>query len=520
MSREEVCLRPQFKRVLQLYGFDDPNSFLVDSCPESVKTTMQPLKPVSVTTHGTILTEMTPTSQIIQISKNITNGSASETSTVSTEFPAKITYVGDATFTISSASVDTNTNTPMMNSQTNTMIVDIETQPHVKPIESSTNQMEATVLIGGQELKSSNEITVDANSINDSVAVVTTDRVDIVPKDSTMATVIITQLAQSLNFSSDTANNSQTDLMTDHTTSNRDELYTSPIVEISTVQPYENSGNDDTSNISITTTDAAFDALDEDTLTRNSYVASTKILPDNTIETTVSTPQEINSTTTTSTDDEFNESNTMNIRMENTVDTIGMTSTTNIVIMDTINENINITDDTVKITRFSTKPMFNDDGTTKMFEETTTRISEITVTDQTTPSMSTMSGQNNNDVITMSSENLMSMTKVSSVSPNLNNATESEIIKVAESNQRYQIVSLPEMKSARSMESNDNFLPTFNVEFVVRKEDLRTDCNKTRKRTIIKPDKILTEYPKNSGISITLRESKKRKRRHLEQCKF
>lgn len=518
MSREEVCLRPQFKRVLQLYGFDDPNSFLVDSCPESVKTTMQPLKPMSVTTHGTVLTEMTPTSQVIQISTNITNGSASDISIVSTEFPAKVTYVGDATFSISS--VDTNTNVPMMNSQTDTMVVDIETQPHVRPIESSTNRMETTAFVVEQELKSSNEMDVAnaTNPTNDSVVTEATVRLDIVPKDSTMDTTILPQITQSWNFSSNIANDSYTDTMTDHTTSIIDESYTSPFKETSTAQPYENGGNYDPSNMPITTTVAAFDVFMGTTLPRNSYVTSIKNVSDIIVETASNTSQDANNATITSVDDELDGPSTINnidIQIGNTVDTIGMTFTTNAVTTDAIDENTKSIEDTVDITRLSTKPVSNDDGTTKMFEETT--ISEIAVTDQTT--LSTMSGRNNNNVTT-SSENLMSTTEFLSTTTNLNNVTESEIIKVAESNQRYQIASLPEMKSARSMESNDNLLPTFNVEFVVRKEDLRPDCNKTRKRTIIKPDKILTEYPKNSGISITLRESKKRRRRHLEQCKF
>lgn len=500
MSREEVCLRPQFKRVLQLYGFDDPNSFLVDSCPESVTTTMRSLQPMSVTTHGTVLKEIIPTSQIIQVLTNITNGSASDISVISTEFPAKVTYVGDSTFTMSK--INLNTNIPIMNSQTDTMVVDIETHPHVRPMESSTNQIETTVL-NEQEFKSSNEIDdIDTVKPNNPVVTETIVRDDMIYKDSTMAS-IVTQMIQNSDYSSSEIN-SQIDKMTDYTTINDSESHTSPITETSIVQLYQSTESNDASNTLIT---SVFDKLDETTFPPNSYVTSTKNIPDITIETSESPLQET-STTTTSINDELNEPTVPSmmkdeyIPIRNTANTIMIK--TNEVITDTIDEKTKSIDDTTKIIQLSTKPMSNDDSTT-----IANTISENPVNDQTTLSM--ISGLN---------ENIMSTTDVLSTIANWNNATESEIIKVAESNQRYQIASLLERKSARSVESSDNLLPTFNVEFVVRKEDLRPDCNnKTRKRTIIKPEKILTEYPKDSGISITLRESKNRRRRHLEQCK-
>jgi len=167
----------------------------------------------------------------------------------------------------------------------------------------------------------------------------------------------------------------------------------------------------------------------------------------------------------------------------------------------------------------STKPTLNSDGTTVItaaaFE--TNRISEKSRIRTTALAKF---GLNSNDYVTTTDEVVMStIMDVSSTDFNnlSNTATENDIIKVAESNRHYQIAPLQEKK--RSLETNDN-LPTFNVEFVVRKEDIRADCNQTRKRTIIKPDRILAEYPKNSGISIKLRELKKRKRRHLQKCKF
>lgn len=500
MSREEVCLRPQFKRILRLYGFDDPNSFLIDSCPVSSTTMMQPLQPMSVTTHGTVVTEITPTSQIIQVSTNITNGSASDISTVVTEIPAKVTYIGDASFTISN--IDTNTNLPM-NSQTVTMVVDIETQPQTRPIELSTNQAETTVLMNEQEPKSSNEIEVTNTKQNGSL---TTEKIvvsttPITSADPMIAEATVTQtnidlksgaLSLPINKITNSTNNSK---------SHTNNVFTTKWSQ------YESTTD---SSSYIPTTDLFTRVDDEIVSPSNSYVTSAR---DN-LGTTIIESTEIPLKTTVD-----NKVNGLNNEVEDKYVFLGNNEET---IMTTTNEVKMGIDETTKSIMdigstsqiiSSTKPMSNDDGETTKIEINTVFKRKMDQTTQYTPYP--IPELNNNQVTTFS-ENLISSTDVPPTTVSSNNATENEIIKVAESNQHYQTATL-EKKSARSIESNDN-LPTFNVEFVVRKEDVRSNCNQTRKRTILKPDRILTEYPSNSGVSISLKESKKRRRRHLNQC--
>ncbi|KAL4120255.1 hypothetical protein QTP88_012983 [Uroleucon formosanum] len=497
MSREEVCLRPQFKRVLRLYGFDDPNSFIFDSCPESSTTTIQPLQPMSVTTHGTVVTEITPTSQIIQVSANITNGSASDISTVATELPAKVTYLGDASFTISN--IDTNTNLPM-NSQTVTMVVDIETQPHTMPLELSTDQAKTTLLINEQEPKSSNEIEMTNKNPNESLI---TDKIVIsttpmTSNDPMMVAATVTQT--NIDYKNGPLN---LPIMNIIDTTSNSKSQTSPTDVFTTTWSLHESTTDGSSDI--TTADVFTSVNDETVSPGNSYVTYAKDGSDITIIASTDIPLK------TTVNSELNGPNTVMedkyLFLENTVE--GIMTTTNELKVG-IDETTKIIDIGGTSQVFSsTKPLSNNNGATTEIE-TNTDLKKII--NQTTPYTNL---ELNNDQGTTVSEHLISSTDVSSTIVSSNNATENEIIKEAESNQHYQIASL-EKKSGRSIESNDN-LPTFNVEFVVRKEDVRNNCNQTRKRTIIKPDKILTEYPSNSGVSITLRGSKKRRRRHLNQ---
>ncbi|XP_022163104.1 uncharacterized protein LOC111028682 isoform X2 [Myzus persicae] len=497
MSREEVCLRPQFKRVLRLYGFDDPNSFLFDSCPDSATTTIQPLQPMSVTTHGTVVTEMTPTSQIIQVSTNITNGSSSDIPTVATELPAKVTYLGDASFTISN--IDTNTNLPM-NSQTVTMVVDIETQPHTMPLELSTNQAETTLLINEQEPKSSNEIEVTDKKPNESL---TTEKIVVstipMTSDDPM-TVAATVTQTNINYKNGALNSPIKNIID---VTNNTKLQTSPTDIFTTTWSQHESTTDGSSYM--TTADVLTSVNDEIVSSSNSYVTYAKDISDITIIASTEIPLK------TTDNSQLNGLNTAMedkyLFLENTVEGI-MTTTNELEInTDEITKSMDVRGTSQMFS--STKPMSNDDGTTMEIE---TNTDHKKITDRTTPY--TNPELNINQVTTVS-ENLISSTDVPSTNVSSTNATETEIIKEAESNQHYQIATL-EKKSGRSIESNDN-LPTFNVEFVVRKEDIRNNCNQTRKRTIIKPDRILTEYPTNSGVSITLRGSKKRRRRHLNQ---
>uniref|UniRef100_A0A2S2NX58 Leukocyte elastase inhibitor C n=1 Tax=Schizaphis graminum TaxID=13262 RepID=A0A2S2NX58_SCHGA len=489
MSREEVCLRPQFKRVLRLYGFDDPNSFLFDSCPDSATTTMQPLQPMSVTTHGTVVTEMTPTSQIIQVSTNITNSSANNTSTVATEVPAKVTYVGDASFTISN--IDTNTNLPM-NSQTVTMVVDIDTQPHTMPLEFSTNQAMTTVLINEQEPKSSNEIKMTNTRPNELLTTkeLIVNTTPITSDDPMTAEATVTQT--NIDFKSGEFNSSINKIVD---TTNNSKSQIAPTDIFTTTWSQHESTTDDLSYITIANNGIVSPS--------NSYVTRAKDNPDITIIASTEIPFK------TTADNELNGIYTT---MEDKYSFLGKTveaimTTNNELRIDTEETTKSMDVESTSQMMSSTNPISNDDGTTTEIE-TNTVIKEIT--DQTYTN-----AKLNNDQVTTVSDNLVSSTDIPLTMVSSSNATENEIIREAESNQHYQIAAL-EKKSARSMESNSN-LPTFNVEFVVRKEDMRNNCNNTRKRTIIKPDRILTEYPSNSGVSITLRESKKRRRRHLNQ---
>lgn len=503
MSREEVCLRPQFKRVLRLYGFDDPNSFLFDSCPESATTTIQPLQPMSVTTHGTVVTEITPTSQIIQVSTNITNGSASDITTAPTELPAKVTYLGDASFTISN--IDTNTNVPM-NSQTVTMVVDIETQPNTMPLELSTNQAKTTLLINEQEPKSSNEIEVTNTEPNESL---TTEKIVVsttpMTSDDPMTVAAVETLqTNKIDYKKGELSSPIKSIID---TTNNTKSQTSPTDIFTSTWSQHESTIEGSSYI---TTADVFTSVNDEIVSQSNFrgVTYAKINPDIAIITSTEIPIK------TTVNSDLNELNPAMedkyLLLKNTVES--MITTTNELKTD-LDETTKSLDVGITSQMFSlTKPMSNDNDITTDIE-TNTDLKKIT--DQTTSY--TNPELNNNQVSTVS-QHLTSSTDVPSTIVSANNVTENEIIKEAESNQHYQIATL-EKKSGRSIESNDN-LPTFNVEFVVRKEDVRNNNNHTRKSTIIQPDRILTEYPLNSGVSITLRGSKKRRRRHLNQCNF
>jgi len=465
---------------------------------------MQPLHPMSVTTHGTVVTEITPTSQIIQVSTNITNGSASDTSTVATEIPAKVTYVGDASFTISN--IDTNTNLPM-NSQTVTMIVDIDTQPHTMPLDFSTNQATTTVLINEQEPKSSNEIEVTSTKLNESLTTeeIILSTIPITSDDLMTGAATVTQT--NIDFKSGELNSPIKKIPE---LINNSESSTSPTDIFTTTWSQHESTTDSLSYITI---EDVFTSVNNEIISpSNSYVTPHKDNPDITIIPSTEIPFK----TTVN-----NELNGPHTEMENKYPFFGNTVES---IMTTNNELKIDTDETTKsmdVVRSSssssqiissTNSIINNDGAT-MEMETNTVLKKIT--DQTMPY--TNSKFNNNQV-TAVADNLISSTDIPTTTVSSSNTIENEIIREAESNQHYQIASL-EKKSARSMESISN-LPTFNVEFVVRKEDIRNNNNHTRKMTIIKPDRILTEYPSNSGVSITLRGSTKRRRRHLNQCNF
>jgi len=455
---------------------------------------------MSVTTHGTVVTEITPTSQIIQVSTNITNGSASDISTVATELPAKVTYLGDASFTISN--IDTNTNLPM-NSQTVTVVVDIETQPHTIPLELSTDQAKTTLLINEQELKSSNEIEMtnknpNESSITDNIVISTTPMTS---DDPMMVAATVTQT--NIDYKNSPLN---LPIMNMIDTTSNGKSQTSPTDVFTTTWSQHESTTDGSSDIA--TADVFTSVNDKTVSPSNSYVTNAKDSLDITIIASTEIPLK------TTVNREFNGPNTVMedkyLFLENTVE--GIMTTTNELKVD-IDETTKIIDVASTSQLFSlTKPLSNNDGATTEIE---TNTDPKKITDQTTPYTNP---ELNNDQGTTVSEHLISSTDIPSTIVSSSNVTENEIIKEAESNQHYQIASL-EKKSGRSIESNDN-LPTFNVEFVVRKEDVRNNCNQTRKRTIIKPDKILTEYPSNSGVSITLRGSKKRRRRHLNQCNF
>lgn len=495
MSREEVCLRPQFKRVLRLYGFDEPNSFLIDSCPGTATTTMYPLNPMSITTHGTVVTEIMPTSQIIQVSTNFTNGSASEISTVSTELPAKVTYMGDASFTISN--IDTNTNLPM-NSQTDTMVVDIETKPSIKPIESLTNQIKTSSDPSAVLMNKNNEIEVTDLKLEESIVTqgtlfIVASTTPITSEDPMMSEAIVMQ--SSTDYSNDNASSLQTNELVDITINNS-ESYTSPIMETSTTQ------------LHITTTSVDVETnLPSDS---SNIVSTENRRPD------VTTLESVEESTMKfiSTDNGPDMTNDKYVLNKNPTEvTTPVVVTTTLTDMDETTTIMDIATATI----LSTKPTSNNDGTAA----TTTLESNNIIISTDRSTSSTKSELNDiEDITTVVNEDIAistSTNEVLSTTANLNNNTENEIIKEAESNRHYQIVPLELKKNARSMQKSNENMPTFNVEFVVSKEDLRADYNGTKKITVIKPDKILTEYPENSGVSITLREPKKRRKRH---CKF
>jgi len=454
---------------------------------------------MSVTTHGTVVTEITPTSQIIQVSTNITNGSASDISTVATELPAKVTYLGDASFTISN--IDTNTNS--MNSQTVTMVVDIETQPHTMPLELSTNEAKTTLIINEQEPKSSNEIEVTNKNPNQSLI---TDKIVIstTPMTSDDPMMVASTVTQTnIDYKNGVLNSPIKNFID---TTNNNKLQTSPTNVFTTTWSQHESTTDGLSYI--TTADVFTSVNDEIVSPSNSYATYAKGSSDFTIIASTEIPLK------TTVNSEFNRMNTVMedkyLFLENTVEDIMTTTNELKTDIDETTESMGVGSTSQVFS--STNPMFNDDGTTTEIE---TNFDIKKITDQTTPYTNP---ELTNNLATTVSEHLISSTDIPSTIVSSSNATENEIIKEAESNQHYQIATL-EKKSGRSIEANDN-LPTFNVEFVVRKEDVRNNCNQTRKRTIIKPDRILTEYPSNSGVSITLRGSKKRRRRHLNQCNF
>jgi len=459
---------------------------------------------MSVTTHGTVVTEIIPTSQIIQVSTNITNGSASDISTAATELPAKVTYLGDASFTISN--IDTNTNLPM-NSQTVTMVVDIETQPHTMPLELSTNQAKTTLLINEQEPKSSNEIEVTNTEPNESL---TTDNIVVstipMTSDDPMTVETAATLQTNIDYKKGELHSPIKSIIdTTHNTKSQ----TSPTDIFTTTWSQHERTIEDSSYITTSTADV-FTSVNDEIVSPSTFrgITYANSKPD----IAIIASSEIPIKTTVNSD-----LNGLNLAMEdkylslkNTMES--MITTTNELKTD-LDETTKSMDVGSTSQMFSsTKPMSNDDDITTEIE-TNTDLKKIT--DQTT---SYTNPELNNNQVTTVSQHLTSSTDVPSTIVSANNMTENEIIKEAESNQHYQIATL-EKKSGRSIESNDN-LPTFNVEFVVRKEDVRNNSNHTGKRTIIQPDRILTEYPLNSGVSITLRGSKKRRRRHLNQCNF
>lgn len=497
MSREEVCLRPQFKRVLRLYGFDDPNSFLIDSCPESplpittagapaATTTTTTTQPMSVAAHGTVVTEMTPTSQSIQVSTNFTNnGSASEISTVTTDLPAKVTYVGDASFTISN--IDTNTNQPM-NLQTDTMVVDIETQPHVKPIESTTEQFGTKFSIGEQELKST-QIDTNPKEFSVTETIVTSTSV-ITSTDPLIEANTMMQTNEENGSSSSSVNSSQINRLIDKT--NNTESRTGTTETTTSLLPEST-----TDAISLSSNVTEFNANEETILPSDSFATSTENKSDITDMTSTENALRTNP------DIDFNDPNKAN-------ENYATMFTTQKAMTDVYETTLNIATDSAAEIIASTKRMPADDGDTAAIEMNTISAK---VSDRPT---STVKFESSDDGIT--TENVDLTTDPSLMAITSSNSIENEVIKEAESNQHYRIASV-ENKNARSIESTDN-LPTFNVEFVVNKKDLLANCNRTRKITYIKPERILTEYPENSGISIGLRNSKKRRKRYLEQCKF
>lgn len=415
MSREEICLRPQFKQVLRLYGFDDPNSFLIDSCRQNTATmtTVKPMQPMSVTTHGTVVAEMTPTSQMIQVSTNLTNASVA-----ATDRPAKVTDATDAVFT-----VDKNTNSPM-NSGTDTMAVDIETEPNVMPVEPLST--------GGTEAAPNGESNGSTAAADDVAGASATT-----PIGSTVADPVTTP----------------TDLQTDQTISATADGRGSHAAETST------EGVRGTAATLASSSDGPF-------VTQGDAVVDGRIDADG---------------------DKYNEAFVVGGRT--TTAEPGNAATAAV-----------------------------DDGTAG----TTVRVAADTAVEAaTTPSARAAEDADRTTaaITTSGPDDGTTMSDVVEyvTTGRLSDAAENEIVNGAESNRHYRVASL-ENKSARSIPSADG-LPTFNVEFVVKKEDLRPGCNRTRKKTIIKPDRVLMEYPKNSGVLITLRKSeKRRRRRHLEQC--
>ncbi|XP_050431757.1 uncharacterized protein LOC126840205 isoform X2 [Adelges cooleyi] len=510
MSREEVCLRPQFKSVLQLYGFDEPNSFLIDSCPEVSSTTQS----VAITTEGTVVAEMTPTSQTIQVT-NVTKGSASDVDTVITELPvtAKVTYVGDGSFTMSKIDMSTN---PAMNSHTDKMVVEIGTQPQIKPLDSTTtSQPETTKYLAVEEaLRSSNEID---NSDYGPYNFGPTDNDDffgsLSSNEPMLAEATVTQM--SLDISSNALTSETKPMPLANNTEPNAKL-----VETST-------------GPSVTDTDfpatSSMPAIEIETILTNASEKSTKdpsVTTPTTSTITTTTPSTITSiptiTTTIPISTVITETTSINtVTTETTPINTVTTETTpiNTVITESVTEAV-----------VSNKIVEIDNRITSFVEATTPIIIEeinlVQVQNETSKNLTQEFGVGSTEEIITSTKTTFdsdgTTVMESSVSPlqslsgsNGSNTTENEIISEAESNQNYRIAPF-DRNGGRSIEGYDN-LPSFDVEFVVKKDDLRADCNSTRKRTLIKPDRILMQRPKNPAITIALREPKKRKRRYLGQ---
>lgn len=492
MSREEVCLRPQFKRVLRLYGFDNPNSFLADSCPDVVTTTVQPM---SVTMHGTVVTEMTPSSQTIQVNANITDapaGDATVASATEASVSAKVTYMGDASFTISN--VDANTNVPM-NSQSDAMIVDIGTRPYVRPIGPSTDRAGTTFPVGDEEPKSSEEIAITDTRPTEWL---TTE--SLVFGSSSIATRIATGTTP---IAADDLITTGMVTMTLHTDPPRIDKVNADAGEPFTVTA-------ETAVVKGLSPNLSSSAVSQDSSGAQTAIVDILTITTDPVATTIHQPNDLGLPATTV--------NSGDVTTPTTNGSFGADTTTD--------DHSNAPIGTVP----SAKLIFEGDATDTTTVFQTAAIETTGQTTFTTAAAYRAAGDSSTIVVgepTTTESDGSPMTTVGervtldrreASSPSTDpNSTENEIIKEAESNQHYQVSSL-EKKRARSMLSADG-LPTFNVEFVVRKEDVQYNCNQTRKRTIIKPDRILTEYPKDSGVLIRLRElSNKRKKRHLGQC--
>ncbi|XP_050542502.1 uncharacterized protein LOC126906190 [Daktulosphaira vitifoliae] len=425
MSREEVCLSSQFKRILQLYSFDEPNSFLIDSCREKTTTHQS----VSITTQGIAVTEIVPTSQTIQVA-NVTKGAASDISSIVTELPvsAEVTYVGDAGLTISIANMNTNSSIKL---QTDAITIEDRTQTQTTQSEPTTNSPTTLYLSNEDELKSSNEFNIINKELYKPLA---TDFENIFEStfsnDPMFSETTVTQT--SLDISSRALGFEVVDKSTDTTESS--EIITKPI------------------ELSSYLTDILYSVIDK----------SNEIFSNNSI----TSPATVESLAKTDLKSEVDETNQDKISINNETLPDGIQNETLIVeFPKTIIENT----DLLKTTSF-----------------------------------------NENEAIT--TENSISMTDIPVVK-NGSTLVDNEIL-LAESNKNYHFALL-ERNGAKSIEDNHN-LPSFDVEFVVKRDDIRLECKKLKKK-VIKPDRILMQYPKNPAITIALNEPIIRSKRYLNQ---